>query len=36
MTDGFGFSLSRRDPNDYGNDAANWKAALPSPGDANP
>jgi hypothetical protein len=36
MTDGFGFSLSRRDPTDYGNDAANWKAALPSPGEANP
>ena len=36
MTDGFGFSLSRRDPNAYGNDVANWKGALPSPGIANP
>ena len=36
MADGFGFSLSRRDPNDYGNDVANWKGASPSPGAANP
>jgi hypothetical protein len=36
MTDGYGYSLSRRDPNAYGNDVANWKAALPSPGAVNP
>ncbi len=36
MADGYGKSLSRIDPNDYGNDVANWKAALPSPGLANP
>jgi hypothetical protein len=34
--DGYGLSLSRKDPNDYGNDVANWKAATPSPGAANP
>ncbi len=34
--DGLGKSLSRKDPNDYGNDVANWKAATPSPGAANP
>jgi hypothetical protein len=34
--DGLGKSLSRIDPNDYGNDVANWKAATPSPGLANP
>jgi len=34
--DGLGKSLSRIDPNDYGNDVANWKAAAPSPGTANP
>ncbi len=34
--DGLGKSLSRKDPNDYGNDVANWKAATPSPGVANP
>jgi hypothetical protein len=34
--DGLGKSLSRKDSNDYGNDVANWKAALPSPGTANP
>jgi hypothetical protein len=36
MADGYGKSLSRRDPNAYGNDVANWKEALPSPGVANP
>ncbi|MHC4546475.1 MAG: hypothetical protein ACYSYL_18510 [Planctomycetota bacterium] len=34
--DGLGKSLSRKDPNDYGNDVANWQAADPSPGIANP
>ncbi len=34
--DGFGYSLSRIDPNAYGNDVASWKAALPSPGVVNP
>jgi len=34
--DGLGKSLCRKDPNDYGNDVANWKAATPSPGTANP
>jgi hypothetical protein len=34
--DGLGKSLSRKDPNDYGNDVANWEAAAPSPGLANP
>jgi hypothetical protein len=34
--DGLGKSLSRKDPNDYGNDVANWEAATPSPGVANP
>jgi hypothetical protein len=34
--DGLGKSLSRKDPNGYGNDVANWKAAAPSPGLANP
>jgi hypothetical protein len=32
MADGYGRSLSRIDPNDYGNDVANWEAAAPSPG----
>jgi len=36
MADGFGKSLSRREPNDYGNDVINWKAGDPSPGAANP
>jgi hypothetical protein len=36
MADGYGYSLSRRDPNAYGNDVANWKAAAPSPGVINP
>jgi hypothetical protein len=30
--DGGGSSLTRTDPNLYGNDVANWQAALPSPG----
>ena len=34
--DGPGKSLSRKDPNDYGNDVANWEAATPSPGVVNP
>ncbi len=34
--DGLGKSLSRRVSTDYGNDVANWKAAAPSPGIANP
>jgi len=34
--DGLGKSLSRKDPNAYGNDVANWEAAEPSPGVANP
>ena len=34
--DGLGKSLSRKNSNDYGNDVANWKAAAPSPGAANP
>jgi len=34
--DGLGKSLSRKDPNDYGNDVANWEAVTPSPGVANP
>jgi len=33
--DGQGSSLTRIDPAAYGNDAANWKAATPSPGAAN-
>ncbi|MHC4099056.1 MAG: lamin tail domain-containing protein, partial [Planctomycetota bacterium] len=36
MADGYGKSLSRKDPNDYGNDVINWEAATPSPGVANP
>jgi hypothetical protein len=36
MADGYGKSLSRKDPNDYGNDVANWESATPSPGVANP
>ena len=36
MADGFGYSLCRMVPGDYGNDVANWKAVLPSPGAANP
>ncbi|MHC4642318.1 MAG: hypothetical protein ACYS32_11790, partial [Planctomycetota bacterium] len=34
--DGGGQSLSRKVPGDYGNDVANWQAATPSPGAANP
>jgi hypothetical protein len=34
--DGGGKSLSRKVSSDYGNDVANWKAAEPSPGQANP
>jgi hypothetical protein len=34
--DGGGKSLSRKVPADYGNDVANWQAAAPSPGTANP
>jgi hypothetical protein len=34
--DGGGKSLSRKVPSDYGNDVANWEAAEPSPGAANP
>ncbi len=34
--DGLGKSLSRKDPNAYGNDVANWKGASPSPGVVNP
>ncbi len=34
--DGTGYSLTRIRSDRYGNDATNWKAALPSPGKANP
>jgi hypothetical protein len=34
--DGLGKSLSRKVSTDYGNDVANWEAAIPSPGTANP
>ncbi len=34
--DGLGKSLSRKVSADYGNDVANWQAATPSPGTANP
>ena len=34
--DGLGKSLSRKVANHYGNDVANWEAAAPSPGVANP
>ncbi len=34
--DGLGKSLSRKVSADYGNDVANWQAATPSPGVANP
>jgi hypothetical protein len=34
--DGFGKSLSRKEADVYGNDVANWQAATPSPGAANP
>jgi hypothetical protein len=32
--DGYGMALHRLDPHRYGNDPANWTAALPSPGRA--
>ncbi|HUT47400.1 MAG TPA: lamin tail domain-containing protein, partial [Sedimentisphaerales bacterium] len=34
--DGIGYSLSRINPAEYGNDPVNWQAAIPSPGRANP
>jgi len=34
--DGTGMALARIKATDYGNDPVNWKAALPSPGQANP
>ncbi|MBP8911995.1 MAG: hypothetical protein KBI32_10880, partial [Phycisphaerae bacterium] len=34
--DGRGKSLHRIDPQAYGNDPENWRAAVPSPGRANP
>jgi hypothetical protein len=34
--DGQGQSLARKDAHVYGNDPANWQAAAPSPGRANP
>jgi hypothetical protein len=34
--DGLGKSLSRKVSADYGNDVANWEAAIPSPGTVNP
>jgi hypothetical protein len=34
--DGAGYSLSRINPSEYGNDPANWQAATPSPGLFNP
>jgi hypothetical protein len=36
QADGFGYSLARKEPSAYGNDVANWKAASPTPGLANP
>jgi hypothetical protein len=30
--DGIGYSLSRINPTEYGNDPVNWQAAIPSPG----
>jgi hypothetical protein len=33
--DGTGYSLSRINPSEYGNDPINWQAAIPSPGSAN-
>ena len=33
--DGVGSSLVRKEPEDYGNDVTNWKAASPSPSDVN-
>ena len=34
--DGLGYSLSRINPTEYGNDPVNWLATIPSPGRANP
>ena len=34
--DGTGYSLSRINQAEYGNDPANWQAAIPSPGLFNP
>ena len=34
--DGIGYSLSRINPADYGNDPVNWQAEIPSPGSVNP
>ncbi len=34
--DGGGFSLQRTSPGAFGNDPAHWRAALPTPGAANP
>ena len=34
--DGNGYSLNRINPTEYGNDPANWQAAMPSPGRENP
>ena len=36
QADGQGSSLSRIDPAAYGNDPTTWRAAVPSPGRANP
>ncbi|MCJ7673794.1 MAG: lamin tail domain-containing protein, partial [Sedimentisphaerales bacterium] len=36
QADGGGKSLTRKVPQEYGNDVVNWKAADPSPGAANP
>ena len=36
QADGGGKSLTRKVPQEYGNDVVNWKAAEPSPGAANP
>jgi hypothetical protein len=36
QADGYGKSLHRKVPTDYGNDVINWEAAVPSPGTANP
>jgi len=35
QADGFGGSLTRIDPAAYGNDPANWQAAMPTPGFVN-
>ncbi|MGB2862788.1 MAG: lamin tail domain-containing protein [Sedimentisphaerales bacterium] len=34
--DGIGYSLSRINPAEYGNDPVNWQAEIPSPGRENP